>query len=93
MAAERRDEPRAGALCHMIDPQSEYRRYAEVARKLAKQQQGSNGFVWAQLAALWDKVADRMAAKGSAVACAERLAGREYRDLGGKAPQLAITSA
>src|SRR6516162_10629597 len=36
--------------------QSEYRRYAEVARKLANQQQGSNGFMWAQLAALWDKL-------------------------------------
>ena len=27
-----------------------YRRYANVARKLAKQQEGSNGFMWAQLA-------------------------------------------
>jgi len=42
---------------------AEYRRYAEVARKLAKQQQGSDGFMWAQLTVLWDDVADRMAAK------------------------------
>jgi hypothetical protein len=42
---------------------AEYRRYAEVARKLAKQQQRSDGFMWAQLAALWDKVADRKAAE------------------------------
>ena len=91
MAAERRDEPRAGALCHMIDPQSEYRRYAEVARKLAKQQQGSNGFMWAQLAALWDKVADRMAAKERS--CLRRAAsgkrvsrfGRESATVGGEA--------
>jgi hypothetical protein len=41
----------------------EYRRYAEVARRLAKHQQGSNGFMWAQLAALWDEVAQRMVAK------------------------------
>jgi hypothetical protein len=39
-----------------------YRRYADVARKLAKQQ-GSNGFMWAQLAVLWNQVADREAAK------------------------------
>jgi hypothetical protein len=42
---------------------AEYRRYAEVARRLTKHQQGSNGFMWAQLAALWDEVAKRMAAK------------------------------
>ena len=42
-----------------------YRRYAEVARKLAKQQEGSDGFMWAQLAALWDKVADYKAAKAA----------------------------
>ena len=43
---------------------AKYRRYAEVARKLAKQQQGSDGFMmWTQLAALWDEVAERMAAK------------------------------
>jgi hypothetical protein len=35
-----------------------------VARKLAKQQHGSDGFMmWTQLAALWDEVAERMAAK------------------------------
>jgi hypothetical protein len=38
---------------------AKYRRYAEVARKLA----GSDDFMWAQLAALWDEVAERMAAK------------------------------
>ena len=71
--------------------QSEYRRYAEVARKLAKQQQGSNGFMWAQLAALWDKVADRMAAKERS--CLRRAAsgkrvsrfGRESAAVGGEA--------
>jgi hypothetical protein len=40
-----------------------YRRYANVARKLAIQQEGSNGFMWAQLAVLWNQVADRKAAK------------------------------
>ena len=40
-----------------------YRRYANVARKLAKQQEGSNGFMWSQLAVLWNQVADRKAAK------------------------------
>jgi len=35
-----------------------YRRYANVARKLAIQQEGSNGFMWAQLAVLWNQVAD-----------------------------------
>jgi hypothetical protein len=35
-----------------------------VARKLAKQQLGSDGFMmWTQLAALWDEVAERMAVK------------------------------
>jgi hypothetical protein len=38
---------------------AKYRRYAEVARKLA----GSDDFMWAQLAALWDEVAKRIAAK------------------------------
>ena len=42
-----------------------HRRYAEVARKLAKQQEGSDGFMWAHLAALWDKVADYRAAKAA----------------------------
>jgi len=42
---------------------AKYRRYAEVARRLAKQQQGSDGVIWAQLAALWSEVADRKAAK------------------------------
>ena len=40
---------------------AEYRRYAEVARKLAEQQQGSEALMWAQLAQLWDKVAERKA--------------------------------
>ena len=40
-----------------------YRRYANVARKLAKQQEGSNGFMWGQLAVLWNRVADRKAGK------------------------------
>ena len=39
---------------------AKYRRYAEVARRLA---QGSDGFMGAQLAALWSEVADRKAAK------------------------------
>ena len=47
----------------IVPNSAEYRRYAEVARQLAKQQQGSDGFMWAQLAALWDNVAERMAAK------------------------------
>ena len=42
---------------------AKYRRYAEVARKLAMQQQGSDDFMWAQLAQLWDRVADRKAAQ------------------------------
>ena len=43
-----------------------FRRYAEVARKLAEQKQSSDRFMWAQLAQLWDKAADRMAAKEKA---------------------------
>jgi hypothetical protein len=35
---------------------AEFKRYAEVARKLPKQQLGSDGFMWTQLAAQWDKV-------------------------------------
>ena len=45
---------------------AKYRRYAEVARKLAAQVQGSDRFMWAQLAQLWDKAADRMASKEKA---------------------------
>jgi hypothetical protein len=47
----------------IVPNSAEYRRYAEVARRLAKQQQGSDGFMWTQLAALWDRVAERKAAK------------------------------
>jgi hypothetical protein len=47
---------------------AKYRRYAKVARKLAKQQEGSDGFMWSQLAALWDEVAERMAAKEARLA-------------------------
>jgi hypothetical protein len=42
---------------------AKYRRYADVAQRLAKQQQGSERFMWAQLAALWERVADRKAAE------------------------------
>jgi ATP-dependent exoDNAse (exonuclease V) alpha subunit len=34
---------------------AKYRHYAEVARKLAEQKQGSDRFMWARLALLWDK--------------------------------------
>jgi hypothetical protein len=37
-----------------------------VARKLAEQKQSSDRFMWAQLAQLWDKAADRMVAKEKA---------------------------
>jgi hypothetical protein len=47
----------------IVPNSAEYRRYAEVARRLARQQQGSDGFMWTQLAALWERVAGRMAAK------------------------------
>jgi hypothetical protein len=47
---------------------AEFKRYAEVARRLAKQQQGSDGFMWSQLAALWDEVAERVAAKEARLA-------------------------
>ena len=50
---------------------TEYR-YAEVARRLAKQQQGSDGFMWSQLAALWDEVAKRIAAKEAQSASVQR---------------------
>ena len=36
----------------IVPKSAEYKRYAEVARRLAKQQQGSDGFMGAQLAAL-----------------------------------------
>ena len=42
---------------------AKYRRCAEVERRLAKQQQSSDGIMWAELASLWDTVADRIAAK------------------------------
>jgi hypothetical protein len=45
---------------------AKYRHYAEVARKLANQLHGSEAFMWARLALLWDKAADRMAAKEKA---------------------------
>jgi hypothetical protein len=56
----------AGTLRLPSVPNSaEYRRYAEVARRLAKQQQGSDRFMWGQLVALWGKVAERkVAAEG-----------------------------
>jgi hypothetical protein len=46
-----------------VPDSAKYRRYAEVAQRLAKQHQGSDRLMWAQLAALWDEVAERMAAK------------------------------
>ena len=49
-----------------VPSSANYRRYAEVARKLAKQPQASDRLMWAQLAALWDKAADRIAAKEKA---------------------------
>jgi hypothetical protein len=57
------------AECTVIMPSSaKLRRYAEVAWKLVKQQQGSDRIMWAQLAQHWDKAADRMAAKEKAAA-------------------------
>jgi hypothetical protein len=46
-----------------VPSSAKFRRYAEVARRLAKQLQGAERFMWAQLAQQWDKVADQMAAK------------------------------
>ena len=40
----------------------EYRRYAEVARQVAKQEQGSD-HLWAELALFWENVADYKAAE------------------------------
>jgi hypothetical protein len=49
------------AECTVIMPSSaKLRRYAEVAWKLVKQQQGSDRIMWAQLAQHWDNAADRM---------------------------------
>jgi hypothetical protein len=50
----------------IVSNAAEYRRYAKVARKLAEQKQSSDRFMWAQLAQLWDKAADRMVAKEKA---------------------------
>jgi hypothetical protein len=58
----------AGVYAGIVPNSAEYRRYAEVARRLATQQQGSDGFMWAQLATLWDKVADRKAAEEAQLA-------------------------
>jgi hypothetical protein len=61
----------AGTLRLASVPNSaEYRRYAEVARKLAAQQPGSDRLMWARLAVLWDDVADRIAAKEERAASA-----------------------
>jgi len=57
-------------VCGVID--------AEVARKLARQQQGSEARMWAQLGQLWD-AASRMAAK-------EKAAGKMTPN-GGEMPQ------
>jgi hypothetical protein len=42
---------------------AKYRRYVEVAWRFAKLQQDSDRIMWAELASLWDTVADRIAAK------------------------------
>ena len=52
----------------VVPTPAKFRRYAEVARKLAKQQEGAEALMWAQLAVLWDSAADRMAAKEKAAA-------------------------
>jgi hypothetical protein len=49
-----------------VPTSAKFKRYAEVARKLAKQQLGSEAFMWAQLAQHWAQVADRMAVKEKA---------------------------
>ena len=45
----------ASCTVAFVPSSANYRRYAEVARKLAKQPQASDRLMWAQLAALWTK--------------------------------------
>jgi len=47
----------------IIPDSTEYRRYAEVARQVAKQEQGSDHPMWAELALFWESVADYNAAE------------------------------
>jgi hypothetical protein len=65
-----------------------YRRYANVARKLAKQQEGSNGLMWGQLAVLWNQVADRKGWKRSCLRKIRRTTARQ--SMSGAHPQLAV---
>ncbi len=46
---------------------AEYERYAEVARHLATQESGLGGFMWAELALLWETVAQYRAAEEAQV--------------------------
>ena len=47
----------------IIPNSTEYRRYAEVARQVAKEEQGSRQSMWIELALFWDHVADYIAAE------------------------------
>ena len=47
----------------IIPNSAEYRRYAEVARQVAKQEQGSDFHLWVELALFWENVADYKAAE------------------------------
>ena len=47
----------------IIPDSTEYMRYAEVARQVAKQEQGSDHFMWAELALFWENVADYKASE------------------------------
>ena len=51
---------------------AEYRRYAEVAQKLAKKERGSDHSMWAELALFWREVAEYTAAEVAQLAAPHR---------------------
>ena len=42
---------------------AEFRRHAEVARQIAKEERGADHFIWTELALFWENVADYVAAE------------------------------
>ena len=46
-----------------IPNSTEFRRYAEVARQVASEEQGSGQPMWAEMALFWENVADYKAAE------------------------------
>jgi hypothetical protein len=71
-----------------VPDSAKYRRYAEVAQRLAKQHQGSDRLMWAQLAALWDGLSEWLPRKRSRPACSIRV---HVEELERPAPSFVLT--